>query len=142
MPPSQTPEDQSPFRRCSNHGHGRCARYADPGYRTCGNCRRYQAAFQERKRQARLSAGLCYRCGCSQPPIDGRLCAQHKQDGIDRSRNRRLKLLAQGCCIDCNKTVNEPGYQRCWSCRLKHKDSKKKGKTTAATGQRHSSPTS
>lgn len=128
MSPSVAPDRQSPFRRCSNHRHSRCVRYADPGYRTCGNCRRYQAAFEERKRQSRLAAGLCYRGGCQQPPVDGRLCAEHKQDGINRSRNRRLRLLNQGRCIDCAKPVNEPGYQRCWSCRLKHQDAKKKAK--------------
>ena len=118
--------------------------YADPAVRRARD--RERVALRT---AARIEAGLCVKCGRTEPLPERRLCApcNEKRNAASRARDARLRAAnklrrdparereyerersrrqhaerrARGRCVECN--APSPGVARCEPCSRRHRES-------------------
>lgn len=97
--------------RCARH---RCTRLAVSGGRWCAGCRERQRATLARRRNIRVTAGLCNDCGKESDKGTLR-CA----DCRERRRHRRIEHLCALQCTVCGRGLPNVRRRMCARCRLK-----------------------
>ena len=98
-----------------------CRSEARPGWKTCERCYTRDREYQKKRRERRVRAGLCVKCG-KNPSIKDRVtCSScyknRRKDKKGKARARYHQRKLKGLCVRCGEDAK--GRTTCLACRKK-----------------------